>query len=400
MPESLRELTKLQLVHLQSNRITEVPNMLRLDESIYNTSTFVADCGVPTAFNEALQCEHCTMCCNANEDCYPQEGTQIAEHPGLSYGTIGILLIASFAAFCCIVALSLYLFNKRKNRGNVVTMSTEIRIEEDDKDALSRIGEASVYNFFVTNKVLGWLAASVTLAIQVWILAFFLIASEANLQDDEIDIQFTWKCPPDSDVCKEGDGLTKTGWFIFSMLMIAFLATDMISGCKFMYHSSKVRHTLVSRIRWFVAGLCMCSVTIFSFYVSTVYNQIVSKNNADLIVNSVIILFVMEIDERVFSALAALNGKWTASHVDYSDSSSASEIEEMKEKIESQEKELGILHSQQKEITLRMEEMKKQTDEIASQASESTHQCAAKESMTTIAAESKDSRSDTVAEKG
>ena len=148
--------------------------------------------------------------------------------------------------------------------------------------------------------------------------------------------------------------------------------------------------------------------------VSTVYNQIVSKNNADLIVNSVIILFVMEIDERVFSTLAAFNGKWTT-HAANSESNSEAEkggvIEKMKEKIESQEKELGILHSQQREITLRMEEMKKQTDEIAmlweamhkmqeSQASESIPQCDDIESMTIVAAESNDSRLDTDAEKG
>ena len=69
-PESLGELTQLHLLQLQTNRITKIPNMPQLDEneSIYYKSTFVTDCGVPTAFEEALECEHCTMCCEYNSN--------------------------------------------------------------------------------------------------------------------------------------------------------------------------------------------------------------------------------------------------------------------------------------------------------------------------------------------
>eukprot|EP00984_Skeletonema_dohrnii_P001051 scaffold329_cov92-Skeletonema_dohrnii-CCMP3373.AAC.2 len=62
-PEGVGELTKLQLLQLQSNRITEIPDIIRLNDAEYGNSTFVTDCGVPSAFNEAPKCEHCTMCC-------------------------------------------------------------------------------------------------------------------------------------------------------------------------------------------------------------------------------------------------------------------------------------------------------------------------------------------------
>eukprot|EP00984_Skeletonema_dohrnii_P029512 scaffold20215_cov147-Skeletonema_dohrnii-CCMP3373.AAC.1 len=61
-PEDLGKLSKLQLLQLQSNRITEMPNMAHLDKSKYNKSAFVTDCGVPSAFDEAPECEDCTMC--------------------------------------------------------------------------------------------------------------------------------------------------------------------------------------------------------------------------------------------------------------------------------------------------------------------------------------------------
>ena len=62
VPVDLGEMKGLQLIQLQSNRITEMPNIPRLD-SIHGRSTFVTDCGVPSAFDKALECENCTMCC-------------------------------------------------------------------------------------------------------------------------------------------------------------------------------------------------------------------------------------------------------------------------------------------------------------------------------------------------
>jgi len=204
---------------------------------------------------------------NANEDCYPQEDTRVAEW-GLNYGTFAGVLFAGFIVLCCVVVFCLYLSSKRKNRGKVLTMSMDMRLQRDDKYALSTIGKNSVYSYFVTNQVVGWLTAVTTLGLQVGILAVFVMASEANLQDDTIDIQFTWKCPRDSDVCEDKGDLTKAGWAIFSVLMIAYLAKDVISGSKLLYHSSKSRHPLRSRIRYFIGGLGLCSITLFAFYVS------------------------------------------------------------------------------------------------------------------------------------
>eukprot|EP00984_Skeletonema_dohrnii_P028680 scaffold18734_cov115-Skeletonema_dohrnii-CCMP3373.AAC.8 len=283
--EGLGELANLQLLHLNSNRITEMPNMAQF-EIVNSKSAFVTDCGVPSAFDEAPECKDCTMCCEYYSnvaqfalyrfhdssyqptfiDATRQEETKIAKAFGMNYGEFGAVFIASFIIFCCVVALSLYLYhcNKRKN-----PTSRERRQDEDDTYALSRIGKESVYSYFVTDKPIGWLAAFATLGIQVGILAFFVIASEANdLQDEKIDIIFTWKCPRDSDVCKHRADWTNAGWFIFGVLMTAFLAKDMINGCKLIYHSSKVRHTFGSRIRYLIAGTSLCSITVFALNVS------------------------------------------------------------------------------------------------------------------------------------
>eukprot|EP00984_Skeletonema_dohrnii_P035197 scaffold34668_cov189-Skeletonema_dohrnii-CCMP3373.AAC.4 len=143
VPEGLAEMKGLQLLQLQSNRITKIPIIPRLDDIIHGQSTFVTDCGVPSAFDNALECDNCTMCCKYYS----------AAELGLkNYGTSAAALLTCFIALCCMVAFLLYITARCRNIGNTVTSEIETRIKEDDKYALSKIGKDSVYSYFVTDK--------------------------------------------------------------------------------------------------------------------------------------------------------------------------------------------------------------------------------------------------------
>mmetsp|Transcript_22417 Transcript_22417/g.33779 ORF Transcript_22417/g.33779 Transcript_22417/m.33779 type:complete len:287 (+) Transcript_22417:348-1208(+) len=283
-------------------------------------------------------------------------------------------------------------------------MSTERRLEEDDNYALSRIGRNSVYSYFVTVSKIGWLAALATFGTQFWILTIFLNSAKSS--------------------AAYGADLDEAGWLIFSLITVVFLAKDVISGSKLIYHSSRVRHPLKSRIGYFIGGTGLCSIAGFTMYVSILYNSGISKSNTELIVNSVIIHFVMEMDERVFSALAASNEEWTA-HA--SDTEALLDMKEdialvegqiasQQDEIASQQAELGILRSQQDQLMLQQEEVARQRNKItmleeavqkmqeaqeaqaavAATSSESIPQCAANEN----AAESEDTISDTDTDTG
>jgi len=153
--------------------------------------------------------------------------------------------------------------------------------------------------------------------------------------------------------------------------------------------------------------------------VSTVYNKAIATSNTEIIVNSVIVLFVMDLDEWIFAALEACKGKWTA-HTSDSEAASDAEskngsvIDEMKREIAlqkaqlesqqveltSQQDEIGILRSKQEDLMLQMDQVARQNDEItmllaavqkmqeslaaspAPTASESIPQCAANEIVT------------------
>ena len=182
----------------------------------------------------------------------------------MNYGTFAAALLTCFVVLCAVVARFVYSHHKRSNCRETVVMPTE-----DDIYALGNIGKDSVYSYFVTDNRCGWVVALATLGVQFIILFVFVGASEANLQKDTIDVQFTWKCPRDTDVCANKADLNEYGWLIFSMLMAASLSKDLINGFKLIYHSTKLRHPRKSRIRYFFGGMCLCLLTVFALYVSS-----------------------------------------------------------------------------------------------------------------------------------
>ena len=186
----------------------------------------------------------------------------------VGYKEFAAVCFACFFIVCCLVVLLLYVVDRHRRRGSASAPAMEQK-RRDDEYALSKIGKNSVYSYFVTNSKFGWIAALTTVVIQIGILAFFIIASEANsnLRNEGKDVEFTWKCPRDKDECKNKQDLDGAGWFIFSVLVTVFLAKDIISGSKLIYHSAKSRHGRYSRIRYFCGGIILCWITIFALYV-------------------------------------------------------------------------------------------------------------------------------------
>ena len=67
--ENLTALKKLELLQLQSNFITRIPEV-DVDESVFRVFAFIADC----AFHS--ECESCTMCCEYSYNFIDQTHSQ------------------------------------------------------------------------------------------------------------------------------------------------------------------------------------------------------------------------------------------------------------------------------------------------------------------------------------
>ena len=63
MPE-LGNSSDLELIQLHGNRISGTIPKMKWDFT--GPSSFVADCGNPSDFDESLLCEECTMCCKCS----------------------------------------------------------------------------------------------------------------------------------------------------------------------------------------------------------------------------------------------------------------------------------------------------------------------------------------------
>ena len=69
----------------------------------------------------------------------------------------------------------------------------------------------------------------------------------------------------------------------------------------------------------------------FTLYASTVYNIAIARSDTDIIINTVIILFICDIDEYFYAALVALISLWKTNLVESSD---GGEYDESKRKME------------------------------------------------------------------
>ena len=195
-----------------------------------------------------------------------------------------------------------------KHRGGASTFqqSRSMRVL-DTKYAIETVGVGSVYSFLMSSSVGGWVIALVTIGLQTYMLWPFILAADFDLANDNSDLVYTWKCNRDSIICEDKNDLSTYGWVVFGVLMAAFLFKDIFSGAKMIVLAGKRRHSTRRRVKFFIGGTCLVSITLFILYVSAIYNKTIATSNTDLIINSVAILFIMEIDERVYELIENTN---------------------------------------------------------------------------------------------
>lgn len=173
----------------------------------------------------------------------------------------------------------------------------------------------------------------------VWLLLPHLRSS------DKVDLVYIYKCSIDSDACRNTADLTWQGWAAFGILMVSHLLKDIICGIRLVVLSGKERHKFWLRVKYFFGGVLLVVVSLFTCYVSTIYNSAIATSessrrafraeyrskphesifhlchlfslslpprpeNTEIIVNSVVILFITDIDEKLYDILIVINEDW------------------------------------------------------------------------------------------
>jgi len=302
-------LKKLELLQLHGNRLTGTIPSLNLP--FVERSSFVADCGNPSDFGASLICDHCTMCCNAVGDCYPKGETPVQELGYDSYVEFTWTYFACIFGVTCAIAFISHVYDRCKHHHiSRATVSRQRMSNRNTKYALDMIGDDSVYQFFLGKSLVGWVIVLCTIIAQMWMLFLFVQGAEIDLSNDNTDLVYTWKCSRDQDECRDTGDLTWQGWVAFAILMVAHVLKDIINGSRMVVLSGKDRLILQTRIKFFFGGTLLGAVSLFTFYVSTLYNFAIATSNTEIIMNSVVILFICDVDELIFEILMVVNSAW------------------------------------------------------------------------------------------
>merc|ERR1711957_19510 len=301
---------KLELIQLHGNRLSgEIPSF---GWAIDDRSSFVSDCGSPSNFEDALICEDCTMCCNLQGDCYPNELTEVATWGFVDYRDFTIYVFACVFGISVVIIVGSYIHDRFIKLRHLPSASLrELRAQDtDSRYAIDVIGDDSVYQLFLGNSILGWIVTLGTVYAQGWLLWTFVKAAEIDLSDDRSDLVYTYMCPRDNPECRNTGDLTEEGWIAFAILMGANILKDIIDGGKLIILSGKRRNSHLIRCRLFIGGTVLFMISIYTLYVSVIYNVAIATSNTEMIMNSVVIIFICDMDELVFDILMTINPGW------------------------------------------------------------------------------------------
>eukprot|EP00594_Rhizosolenia_setigera_P004607 CAMPEP_0178953062 /NCGR_PEP_ID=MMETSP0789-20121207/8204_1 /TAXON_ID=3005 /ORGANISM="Rhizosolenia setigera, Strain CCMP 1694" /LENGTH=197 /DNA_ID=CAMNT_0020634267 /DNA_START=751 /DNA_END=1344 /DNA_ORIENTATION=+ len=112
-------------------------------------------------------------------------------------------------------------------------------------------------------------------------------------------------CPANSLDCENSNKVSDYGKFVFGLILTIWLLKDIVSSIKLMLVSFQHRN-----IDFFFAGASVFTVTMLSLWSSIVYIIAIAVKNTDLIKDAVVLLFVIEIDERIYELVENINPEW------------------------------------------------------------------------------------------
>ena len=105
--------------------------------------------------------------------------------------------------------------------------------------------------------------------------------------------------------CSDLKQRTHAGWAICMGILIIFILPDGIDSIFIYYYSSLHGH-----MKGIFAGLILMSVSTISILATIIFINASSSSNAELLMNSVAILFLNDIDEQVYSIISRLKPSW------------------------------------------------------------------------------------------
>merc|ERR1712003_106585 len=131
----------------------------------------------------------------------------------------------------------------------------------------------------------------------------FLRAADASMPDNHWE--YLYNCPRDSLICQTSSQLDSWSFFACGLLIFIFLLSDFIDGFLIIYESITISDN------WGItAGVLVLFVTLTTLVTSLFYNKAICTSNTELFMNTAVLLFLNDLDERIYDALRKILPSW------------------------------------------------------------------------------------------
>jgi len=161
----------------------------------------------------------------------------------------------------------------------------------------------SVNKFFLSQSRRAFSIACAHVGLQTFILMQFF--NTVDVASDDRNYAYQWSCPPDSVECET---TIEINWYTPGMCLIIvllYLLKDFIDGFLIIYEG-----ITISDKRGILAGCVLVFVNFATTFISMRYNLAVCASNTDFYENAAILLFLNDLDEKLYSSLEDMFPSW------------------------------------------------------------------------------------------
>jgi len=316
LPVEIGNLTLLKNMSLSYNGLKgTIPPVITTIESLQNLQLHqnkligtldarniifsVSDCGEYDFAAQLVDCPECIYCCAKNFQCLYQARTWPYPDSLLNYADTNLpattsvlfILLCFFLVLLPAVCFLLRFFLRGKLP--YMTFVTREKFQSD-----------SVYKFFLSDSRIAIIIALVQVFLQCWVLWVFFMAADGD-NTDARSYSYRWSCPPNSIEC---DTTIEINWYtpiICAVIIALYLMKDLLDGILIAYEG-----ITISDKRGIFAGCIVVFATVATAYISMMYNLAICTSNTEFYENAAILLFLNDIDEKLFGSLEDLFPSW------------------------------------------------------------------------------------------
>ena len=284
IPLEIGKLDLLEMLHLNHNQLTGVAPKFGSKKAI----NYITDCGFPSYAlpSNQLSCPSCTMCCNSDGECQEVEKNRFI-------GRI-TLQVASYTVLGCLGLLGV----------NILLSSRKKSLAVEVIDLSEIYTESSVHSFIFAEGNLPKVIYLLSICLQFALFSIYIQASDIDKEDT--DWKFTYQCPDNTEECVNLKKATTWGWALSTFVVFCFIGTDVVMSFRQFFQGIIRKDPAI-----IISGLVLFFLTFMAIYSSFMYNRILAEKNTDLILNAVVLIFIMDVDDKMHSICKKLFPEWT-----------------------------------------------------------------------------------------